>query len=70
MATRPCIILNIIMTLASTLLRPQVEYASAVWSPYTKENINKIEKSPNLKEGQPDGSQRLRDISAPNKLGH
>ena len=27
----------------NTLDRPQVEYASAVWSPYTKENINKIE---------------------------
>ena len=27
----------------NTLVRPQVEYASAVWSPYTKENINKIE---------------------------
>ena len=28
----------------NSLVRPQVEYASAVWSPYTKENINKIEK--------------------------
>ena len=27
----------------NTLVRPQVEYASAVWSPYTKENMNKIE---------------------------
>ena len=33
---------------------PQVEYASVVWSPYTKDNINKIEK---VREGQPDGSQ-------------
>ena len=37
----------------NTLVRPKVEYASVVWSPYTKDNINKIEKS---KEGQPDGS--------------
>ena len=28
----------------NSLFRPQVEYASAVWSPYTIENINKIEK--------------------------
>ena len=28
----------------NSLVRPQVEYASAVWSPYTKENISKIEK--------------------------
>ena len=28
----------------NSLVRPQDEYASAVWSPYTKENINKIEK--------------------------
>ena len=28
----------------NSLVRPQVEYASAVWSPYTKENIIKIEK--------------------------
>ena len=28
----------------NSLVRPKVEYASAVWSPYTKENINKIEK--------------------------
>ena len=28
----------------NSLVRPQVEYASPVWSPYTKENINKIEK--------------------------
>ena len=27
----------------NSLVRPQVEYASAVWSPSTKENINKIE---------------------------
>ena len=27
----------------NTLVRPQMEYASAVRSPYTKENINKIE---------------------------
>ena len=26
-----------------TLVRPQVEYASPVWSPHTKENIDKIE---------------------------
>ncbi len=26
-----------------TLIRPQVEYASTVWSPYTKQNINKVE---------------------------
>ena len=30
-------------TAYNTLVRPQVEYPSAVWSPYTKENINKIE---------------------------
>ena len=28
----------------NSLVRPQYEYASAVWSLYTKENINKIEK--------------------------
>ena len=28
----------------NTLVRPKVEYASVVWSPYTKDNINKIEK--------------------------
>ena len=28
----------------NSLVRPQVEYTSAVWNPYTKENINKIEK--------------------------
>ena len=28
----------------NSLVRGQVEYASNVWSPYTKENINKIEK--------------------------
>ena len=28
----------------NSLVHPQVEYASAVWSPYTKENINKIER--------------------------
>ena len=27
-----------------SLVRPQLEYALAVWSPYTKENISKIEK--------------------------
>ena len=27
----------------NSLVRPQVEYASSIWSPYTKENINKIE---------------------------
>ena len=26
-----------------TLVRPQVEYASSIWNPYTKQNINKIE---------------------------
>ena len=26
----------------NSLVSPQAEYASAVWSPYTKENINKI----------------------------
>lgn len=26
-----------------TLVRPQVEYASSIWSPYTQQNINKIE---------------------------
>ena len=34
-----------IKTLAyNPLVREQVEYASVVWSPYTKDNINKIEK--------------------------
>ena len=28
----------------NSLVRPQVEYALVVWSPYTKDNINKIEK--------------------------
>ena len=28
----------------NSLVRPQFEYAPDVWSPYTKENINKIEK--------------------------
>ena len=27
----------------NTLVRPQVEYASSVWSPHTKQNISKIE---------------------------
>ena len=27
----------------NSLVRPQVEYGSAVWSPYTKENKDKIE---------------------------
>ena len=27
----------------NTKVRPQVEYASSVWSPYTQTNINKIE---------------------------
>ena len=26
-----------------TIVRPQVEYACSVWSPYTKKDINKIE---------------------------
>ena len=39
----------------NSLVHPQVEYTSAVWSPYTKENIHKIEKK--FKEGQPDGCQ-------------
>ena len=26
-----------------TLVRPQLEYASSVWNPYTKSNINKYE---------------------------
>jgi hypothetical protein len=30
-------------TAYKTLVRPQVEYSSPVWSPYTKQNINKIE---------------------------
>ena len=30
----------------STIVRPQVEYASPVWSPYTQTNINKIEAVP------------------------
>ena len=37
----------------NSLVRPQVEYTSVVWSPYTKDSINKIEK---VQEGQPDGS--------------
>jgi hypothetical protein len=28
----------------NTLIRPKVEYNSAVWDPYTKENIDKIER--------------------------
>jgi hypothetical protein len=28
----------------NTLIRPKVEYSSAVWDPYTKENIDKIER--------------------------
>ena len=26
-----------------TLIRPQVEYTSTVWSPFTKQNIQKVE---------------------------
>jgi hypothetical protein len=29
---------------ANPLIRPKVEYSSAVWDPYTKENIYKIER--------------------------
>ena len=32
----------------NSLVRPQDEYASAVWSHYTKENINTIEKVPRM----------------------
>ena len=36
---------KVIKTMAyNSLVRPQVEYASVVWSPYTKDDINKIEK--------------------------
>jgi hypothetical protein len=28
----------------NTLIRPKVECSSAVWDPYTKENIDKIER--------------------------
>ena len=31
-------------TAYNTLVRPQVEYASPVWSPYTQSSINKVEK--------------------------
>ena len=31
-------------TAYNTFVRPQVEYASPVWGPYTQANINKIEK--------------------------
>jgi hypothetical protein len=27
----------------TSLVRPQLEYASTVWNPYTKRNINKVE---------------------------
>ena len=37
----------------NSLVRPEVEYASVVWSPYTKDNINKIEK---VQRRSPDGS--------------
>ena len=47
---------NDIRTMAyNTLVRPQVEYASAVWSPHTKENNKK--KSILFREGQLDGCQ-------------
>ena len=43
-----------IQTMAyNSLVRPQVEYASVVWSPNTKTTLTKLKKS---KEGQPDGS--------------
>ena len=40
-------------TAYNTLVRPQVKYASPVWSLYTQANINKVEK---YKEEQQDGS--------------
>ena len=44
----------------NSLVRPQLEYASAVWSPYTKENKSKIEKS--SKKGSQMGIKRLLHI--------
>ena len=38
----------------NSLVRPQVEYGSAVWSPYTKKIKTKLKW---FKEGQPDGCQ-------------
>lgn len=35
---------NIRKVAYKTLVRPQLEYASVVWSPHTKSNINKLEK--------------------------
>ena len=31
------------ITAVNTLVRPKVEYAAAIWDPYTQDNINKLE---------------------------